>query len=130
MPPRKHLKFKELQETWYKKLADAGFKDIEHADGSINSALPFAMRAKDRVFQESLASYANMCATFLNEYNFSSDLEKAIWEYHCEGISIRSISSILRTTGVRSGHSRNYVWCVIKALETVMKNQYLRRLDE
>lgn len=116
--------FTALQAEWYKKLADSGYEDIEYKDGSIRSCSPRSTRAKDPSLRQATQEYYYMSYHFLNEYKFETELEKVIWEYHTEGISVRSICKLLSDTEVAK-MSRWAVWDTIRRLETEMKRRYL-----
>lgn len=117
-------KFNRLKAEWDKKLAEAGFDDIEYKDGSIRSGALRSTSAKDPILREAAQEYYYMACHFLNEYTFASELERIIWEYHSEGLSVRDICKILKDTKVAQ-LSRWTTWNTVKRLETIMKSKYL-----
>lgn len=93
-------KFKKLQKTWYKKLADTGFVDIErHGDKQTSHAARFADNY-DPITTPAKEHYYRVASQMLYEYDFKDELERAAWELHCEGLSIRNIVKTLNNRGV------------------------------
>ena len=72
----------EITRLWYGKLKETGFNDIESS---------MRMRSLP-VYNESSAEYYRRAGHFLSSFEFSSDRDYAIWEYHCEGHSVRQIA--------------------------------------
>ena len=124
MKARKKTNFKLEQEKWYKKLKESGFKDIEHADGSLNVTNPRSFHFKDEDLRQSVQDYYCMAYHFLNAYKFISELDKVMWEYHTEGLSIRNIVKTLNKAGFDKVN-RTSVWKCIRRLENTMKELYL-----
>lgn len=121
----KKTDFDRLKDFWYKRLEDDGFVDIEHNDGSINSSSPArSTRNQTPDLRQVIQDYYSMSYHFLNEYKFSNELEKIMWEYHTEGLSVRAISKILKDTKVAKT-SKTKVGEIIKKLEDIMKRLYL-----
>lgn len=121
---KKKTEYERLKEVWYKRLKDDGFKDIEHDDNSINIGIPRSIQGKDDVLRQSVQDYYCMAYHFLNEYEFDSELDKIMWEYHTNGLSARNISRLLKQTKV-STISRDRVWVKLRKLENIMKGLYL-----
>lgn len=115
---------------WYKKLEESGFVDIEQDEDNLKSwSAKFATK-KSQELWKAKESYYHMATHFLNDYKFETPIEKIIWEYHAEAISVQDISRILRKLryrklGQRSKIDHNSVWAVISKLEKIMKNMYL-----
>ncbi len=88
--------FKKLQKTWYKKLKDTGFEDLETPDGFPKqlSGNYFSLRHNPERF-EFQATYYRNAGYFLHRYKFKNDLERKIWEFHANGVSIRDTVKIL-----------------------------------
>lgn len=116
--------FDKLQAEWYGKLAESGFYDIEYANGSIQSGTPRSTKAKDPSLRQATEEYYYMSYHFLTDHTFANELEKVIWEYYSEGLSIRDICKILADTNVAT-LKRTSVWGIVKRLETEMKHRYL-----
>jgi hypothetical protein len=84
-------KFKALKAKWDKKLKNTGFEDVENEDGSLKAsthpkAISFALRDK-----EEREAYYGIATQLLHTYTFVDEIEKRIWEMHCEGIAVRHI---------------------------------------
>lgn len=96
-------KFKELNAKWAKKLEKSGFEDIEQPDGRLQTwhSEWFKYRANPTL-DLAKQDYYRHAGYFLYEHKFKSELEKEIWEFHAEGISIREISKLLNKKYPRS----------------------------
>lgn len=92
----------ELKAKWYKRLEDNGFNDAEQADGNLKQWAtsifaapshhnPTAFQAKEE--------YYRLAGQFLYEHNFDSALERSIWKYHAEGVSVYKIPDLLKRKG-------------------------------
>ena len=123
----KKLSLRALKKHWYKKLKDSGFDDIEYAGGTMRIGHPRRTAIWDPFLRECTEEYYAMCTNFLNEYKFKNNLERAIWEYYSNGLSVREISVILKglKTKRKIGKSHDSVWRLIKDLESKMKKKYL-----
>lgn len=98
---------KKLQKEWYKKLEDTGFNDIEKNESSeYNVKRPVSKRftEKNKLFRKGTwvvkQEYYDMALEFLNVYPFPRELDKVIWEYHANGLTVRDISQTLLKTGI------------------------------
>lgn len=117
--------YDKLRAVWYKKLEKEGFQDIETDEHNLKSwSAKFASRKSQELWQAKEAYYY-MATNFLNEYAFDSALEKTIWEYHTEAISIRDIVKLLRKKTKVMIINRSSIWTTINRLETTMKKMYL-----
>ncbi len=112
--------FNKLKANWYSKLARSGFEDIEQDEEYLKRGV--STIDPRRVTWESQAQYYQMTTDFLNDYEFNSNLERIIWEYHSNGISGRDIAITL--TKAKQPINRMTVWRVIKRLESEMKKIY------
>src|SRR6266571_3549161 len=83
------------QEIWYKKLKDSGFEDIEDGDRLTGSANPRRHEHFSMVRYEARADYYYLAYHFLNAHKFDTELEKTIWTYHTEGLTLVNIAKIL-----------------------------------
>lgn len=91
--------FRTLQQQWYKKLEEDGFKDIEQEDGRLRS---WASWFQTHYTAEGYAlkeNYYYLATNFLGEYTFPSDFYRRIWGLHCEGYSTRRITNWFRARG-------------------------------
>lgn len=110
---------KTLKEVWYKKLKADGFEDIEKDEHSLKDwSSRFAIRHS---IEEMTAKqiYYRMANHFLNEWEFASILDKVIWEYHTNGISVRDISFSLSKAKIDKT-SRQFVWRTVRRLTKAM----------
>jgi hypothetical protein len=125
-PQTKKANFNKTQKEWYKKLKESGFHDIEYKDGSVEQAVPnYLRRRKDVAFQiESVQAYYRLAEHFLNEHKFKDNIEKAIWEYHANGLSIRETCAALKTARVKKC-SRSKIGSIVQHLVKTMKARYL-----
>lgn len=89
-------KFKKLRAEWNKKLADAGFKDIEDARGDFvdhQSVSDFSQRIHFKSgIKELTESYVSWACDMAYEGRFKSDRDKQIWLLHAEGLTGSEIS--------------------------------------
>ncbi len=115
------VNFAKLQKLWYKKLKDEGFADIEHASGALDR--PLTKHRREPIEIEVIQYYYYMASTFLVEYKFENEIDKIVWTYHCEGLSVRNISGLLAKIGVVK--KKDSVWYIVKRLEKLMKDKYL-----
>ena len=120
--------------VWYKKLKDSGFEDIERDElylkrysGSLNeSGKEKLSYTKRRLHWESTGDYYSMAAKFLHDYKFTSNLEKVIWEYHAEGMSMRNIAKTLKKLKLKKFNiNKDKVNSIVKPLVLAMKRMYL-----
>lgn len=97
----KTKEFKKLKNEFYEKLKEElGFEDIEETDSPKELLKSwhgsyFTARHEAEEFNE-IAQYYNAADSILNNYEFESPVEKAIWEKHSLGLSIRKIAGELR----------------------------------
>lgn len=123
--PKSNNDYKKLKEIWYKKLAKSGFEDIELDENTLKKGTRSSEFARPRSVKSwrSKEAYYYMATHFLHEHTFTSSLERAIWEYHSNGISGRDIARLL--TSVRSKKiNRMTVWRIVKKLNVIMKATY------
>ena len=134
--------YKKLRKLWYKKLKESGFVDVEYFgtrskdDWFVNGTLNQKFR-QTHLEQHSLKGkqeYYQMASDFLNAHRFDAEIDKAIWNYHAEGISIRKIAKILNSLRLYTLHDRTKrpikyqykkVWKIIKKYKDIMKDKYL-----
>lgn len=93
--------FKKLQKLWYEKIEKKGFNDIEYTDSNGDGHLRFSDSCYfhdnyNEITSEAKEEYYRLAGQFLNEHEFSSKLEKMIWELHAEGVSLRNITLMLK----------------------------------
>lgn len=133
---------RKLRKEWYYRLQQEGFKDIETEEGflkswtidKVNRRLYRGHNKKDVLgFTEysatesvsrfsDIQNYYRLCGFFLHDYNFTDEVQKLIWEMHCENISYRKISKNLKALGIKKGNTA--VLVVIHALKKKMMEMY------
>lgn len=131
MLKNKKTKFEQLKAKWYKKLEKSGFEDIESDENNLKvwSSI-FARKNSPEVWQ-ARAEYYQMATNFLEDYKFSNDVEKIVWEYHSNGISMRDISKLLKKARVKSiPINRQDIGVLIRKLKNSMYSMYVAKQDE
>jgi hypothetical protein len=94
--------FKKLQDEWYKKAKESGFKDIETTlpDGSSSNLTKSAIGAQGRKYTEAYIeagqTYYSNASKFLWDNDWSNEIERKIWELHANGRSYRFIREALQ----------------------------------
>lgn len=99
-PRDNQQELKKLQDKWYKKLAKAGFEDIE----DINSPNEFLKEWHGSWFRSrghasrftAKESYFYQAGHFLTNHEFKNEQEKKVWKLHSEGLSLREIAKAMR----------------------------------
>lgn len=119
--------FADIQKKWYAKLKKSGFEDAERPEGD-RFALknPSEACKRDIVIKDYYAKleYYSMARKFIHDYKFESNLEKVIWEYHSEGVSVRNIAKLLKKVKVMKPNKDN-VALIVARLADEMKKMYL-----
>lgn len=101
--------YEKLRDKWYKKLKTTkseqypdGFKDIEHSEEMLTeySSVYFKKHSYEEV--EEKQRYHDMAVSFLEQYKFTSDRDKVIWEYHTNGISARDITKLFKKVKIQT----------------------------
>ncbi len=118
-------KFRSLKTKWYKKLLKSGFNDIETSNEYLKIPSKEVLRESRISSKQSKEDYYYLADQFLNEYNFKSDLEKTIWEYHCNGLGSPAISDTLRKARITK-MDRSTIGTIIVELREKMKAKYLK----
>lgn len=123
-------KLRKLQAQWYKKLAKAGFKDVESLDSKGDMRLKQLdsnqLRHGYRVSteMESAQRYYELARQFYWEHVFETSREKEVWRLHSEGLSGAAIASELKTLSCSS------VKRVVQRLREIMMSQRVGELDD
>lgn len=117
--------YEKLRDKWYAKLKKEGFEDIEVNEAELKEYSASTLRRK-RDFNnwQDKAAYYSMATNFLNDYRFASELEKVMWEYHSNAISIRDIVKLLSKAKVAK-LNRHDVWVIINKLRKTMMKMYM-----
>jgi hypothetical protein len=133
-------KLKELQQHWYKKLKDSGFKDIEDVKNPYNplkrsSSHMFINLRKTLTDGEMIdyinnkAFYFTLAQEFLNEHQFLDEYERYVWEKHSNGESNRSIERLFLKEKKKSTY-REKVRKVVNSLKKAMLDKYRKQANE
>lgn len=121
--PSKPQSYEKLKEVWYKKLEKSGFEDIEKDEYNLKQhSSRFAEPVVVRNWHAK-SEYYSMAGQFLNNYKFASNLEKVIWEYHSNGISMRNIAKLLKRVKIIKPNKDN-INEIISRLIAEMKKMY------
>lgn len=117
---------KRQQKIWYAKAKKAGFEDIERNEEElkVNSSTFFIHHKYTRELWESKAEYYRLAEHFLNEYKFESELDRVIWAYHANALSVRNVSATLKKAKIKNV-SKSKIHNIVKRLATIMKGRYL-----
>ena len=125
-PFYKDKKFIKLNDEWRKKLKKSGFQDIEDEDENIDrGSWDFRMKRVQRIYRTK-SEYYYMATQFLNDYKFESVLEKTIWTYHAEGVSVRDIVKLLNELKLSKYKHWSSVHIILQKLEAKMYEMYNR----
>lgn len=110
-------KFKQLQKTWYQKLKEDGFEDIEDTTNDKGHLFTWhSAYFHSRYTPDAYAAkqdYYRLADAFNSRYEFESEQQKDIWHLHAEGQSLRNIATTLNI-------SVYHVHKVVKLLTTIM----------
>lgn len=118
--------FNELarqQKIWYKKLEDSGFEDAEQDENSLKEWSSAFYRPRNTRLQASREPYFRLASHFLHDYQFETERDRVIWEYHAEGLQVHEIVDTLKK--VKMPLSRTRVYHTIQRLANSMKAMYL-----
>lgn len=82
-----------LRATWYRKLREGGFRDIEQADGTLRdrNRLQYAANL-DPIVRRATAEYFALAARYLAEGLFVCGEDQRVWELHADGLTVREIA--------------------------------------
>lgn len=131
--------FIALQNIWYDKLQDAGFKDIEERDEENNFYLlpdahsnPYYRYNVPKELKEIKKEYYRCISEIVNsnETFFSREIDKIIMIRHAEGAKIKTIIEELHTHGMH--RDRRAIRFIIRRYEMKWHLKYYspRQLDK
>lgn len=83
----RNKEFKDLQAYWYDIAKQTGFEDCEYANGVVKTEVNY--RAAKLKVKASIKNYFSLASDILHSHEFKTELEKQIWDLHCQGLSIR-----------------------------------------
>ena len=87
---------RKLIELWDRKLKRSGFVDAETRHDKLKTWTCRGRQARAKVCIEASAEYFRAAGFFLHEYKFESEVERAVWECHAEGLGRRETFDALR----------------------------------
>lgn len=115
--------FNKLKQVWYKKLKKSGFEDIELNEKYLKNPSSKFLRKRSLDTFQNRENYYYMATCFLNDYKFKTRLDKIVWEYHANGISVRNIVMLLKTVKIRC--NRDSICKKTQELRKIMEQLYL-----
>ncbi len=119
----------KLKSEWDKKLVDSGFKDIEDSSGRIKNLVSSRYIAGQNngkqldaiVLDYSIKEqYYRMASSFLYDHQWSAHLDKLLWWYHSEGLSIADINDIMDDLGIKGMGTPSSVQRKLDRIKTLM----------
>jgi hypothetical protein len=109
--------FKELQKHWYTKLRDEGFEDIEDDQGRPKEwDFNFFRNRFDPIKYQATLQYYAWARFVLTTFKFRNELERMIWELHCEGLSERKIAIRIKK------YKKSWIHVIIAGIAHEIKN--------
>lgn len=117
--------FKQLKDTWYKKLKDDGFEDIEQNEENLKdySSHFFELRGEQHpVRREAKEEYYRLVGKFLYDHEFPNKFQKNVWRLHSDGETVRNIAVIMTKRGKKTYASK--VERIISSLKIIMLKYY------
>lgn len=107
--------FRKLQQHWYQKLAERGFKDIERLRGEeyvLIQTAAYCYREVDAFERQMKEAYYRMMGQIVNDEStyFRNDVHKYILLRHAEGAKVKAITEELEKMGTpRHRHSVRFI---------------------
>lgn len=113
----KQSEFVKLQQEWYAKLKEHGFRDIEYTRAVDGQAFDCALFADARSMSAEQylegEAYWHRARSYLWEGEFKDALERQVWELYCDGKTYRDI---VKATGKSLGKVHSVIHQVKKRL--------------
>lgn len=116
--------FKKLNAKWNKRLAKAGFDDLEPVEGRLRKRTDDFTRYHKKTGELDYAKeeYFRRAGQFLYEYKFPDRVSKRIWELHARGVPVRGIAARLRNT--KHPYDKTKVHLIVQHIAAEMKKKY------
>lgn len=126
-PSNKPEDYQKIRDVWYRKLERTGFEDIEQDEYNFKTGLnSYRFKNKDVLRDyHAKSEYYSMAGQFLHSHKFASNLEKTIWEYHANAISVRNIAKLLSKVRTTRKMNKDSVNKIVQRLTTEMKRKYV-----
>ena len=122
-----HRRLTDSKTNGIDRLKKDGFEDIEKNEHELKTYSNVLTKSENnrRIAGpiNGKEAYYKLATWFVNDYKFKSNLEKVIWEYHSNGLSIRNISRVLQTAKV-SSKTKDQIWFIIVRLRKAMFKFY------
>lgn len=124
-------KDKELQAKWYARLQEAGFEDIELPDGKLKKwSSKFINENKSAFVSGMRQQYYILAGQFFHSHKFNDKIEKLIWFYHSEGLSLIKIREKLKYKGLHDKKSKTSVYNIVSRLRKIMMDEYRKEQSD
>lgn len=123
--PNQSKEFKELQATWYNRLKESGFEDIEkknYMKWTTSQTLARSSNRNREVFFKSIEHYYRLAGYFRYDHIFTNKIDQFIWSLHSEGKTMREIVRVLKT--VSTPKALTQVKDTIHKLRAIMYKKY------
>lgn len=119
--------FKRLKSEWDQKLKDSGFEDAEQPDERLKlwSSQFFRVR-QNPVLDNAKEEYYRLAGHFLHDYPFQSELDRAVWSQHAEGVSTRDIADKLKNSEASVKLNKDNVHNIVRKLSRIMVKSWKR----
>lgn len=101
----------QLQQKWYRKLEEQGFKDIEDTQGRLKTWTGHALhdefaeplpehhrKESSKIHKTSQQEYYRLVGQFLFDKEFPNKEYRKVWQLHAEGKSYKEIAGIVGFT--------------------------------
>ena len=112
---------------WYKKLKESGFEDAEKGEFLTRNHRQDILRKVFDLNWLDTVEYFSEASNFLHSYEFKRELDRKIWELHCEGLSGDEISEKLKSSEKdTSGTGATQVYFMIDKLKSIMVSKWKR----
>jgi len=99
--PSDHPGFKKIKRKWDQRLAESGFKDLEHPSGKLKQRASNAYRGASPEQREAKLDFFMKVAQHTSETRFQIRGEKFIMESFAEGVPQVEIERRLAARGIR-----------------------------
>jgi hypothetical protein len=113
-----------LQLAWYERLKEEGFKDIEKfhpTKGNSLTALHSTSAYIAKKYNSAQYDYFDMVQDYSFIHNFTSDLEKQVWDLFASGNSLRDMVKI-----IPNSPSIWKLWHILEPIKKAMEKYYNR----
>lgn len=120
--PFDNKEFKELQSTWYKKLEDTGFVEIEQPDGNLKKWSSYLVSQAYEV-RQAKEEYFRAAGKFLYDHKFKDEYERQVWAFHAQGLSLYKTVDALKALGLKAYRSKIQRIVQTLSLEMIAKCQ-------